>query len=97
MAVRVYKVVDDLKPVKLADLTAAQIEAIEEDADVPFNLWGQRGSLMRVLRLVLATGNGADPDALLTRTLREFSRLVQLDEAPDEAPAPEPAAADEAP
>lgn len=85
MAVRTYKVVEHLKPVSRLDLTADQIEEIEDATGVPFNLWGAQGSTMKVLRHVLAAGNGTDPDALRGKTLAEISALVKLDrDTPDD-------------
>lgn len=78
--VRTYKVVEKLRPVSTLDLTADQIEAIEAATDTPFNQWGVRGSLMKVLRHVLAAGNGTDPDALKDKTMRELKELVSLDD-----------------
>ncbi len=81
--VKTYKVPDKLRAVNSLDLTAEQIEEIEDATGVPFNLWGSRGSTMKVLRHVLAAGNGTDPDALSGKTLRELKDLVTLDEGDD--------------
>lgn len=85
MAVKTYAIPDKLKAVNHLDLTADQIEEIEAATGVPFNLWGARGSTMKVLRHILAAGNGTDPDALAGKTLRELKDLVQLgDEEPED-------------
>lgn len=84
MAVKTYKVVEHLKPVSTLDLTADQIETIEDETGVPFNLWGAKGSTMKVLRHVLAAGNGTDPDALKDKTLRDLKALVTLGEDDDD-------------
>lgn len=89
MAVKTYKVVDHLRPVSTLDLTADQIEDIEDATGVPFNLWGAKGSTMKVLRHVLAAGNGTDPDALKDKTLRELKELVSLDEEDEEGSDPD--------
>lgn len=89
MAVKTYKVVDHLRPVSTLDLTADQIEDIEDATGVPFNLWGAKGSTMKVLRHVLAAGNGTDPDALKDKTLRELKELVSLDEEAEEGSDPD--------
>lgn len=86
---KTYKVVDHLKPVSTLELTADQIEDIEDATGIPFNLWGSKGSTMKVLRHVLAAGNGTDPDALKDKTLRELKELVSLDEEDEEGSDPD--------
>jgi hypothetical protein len=85
--VKTYKVVEHLRAVSTLDLTADQIEEIEAATDLPFNQWGVRGSLMKVLRHVLAAGNGTDPDALKGTTMRELKALVSLDDGEDDGEA----------
>jgi hypothetical protein len=89
MAVKTYKVVEQLKPVSTLDLPAETIEAIEDETGVPFNLWGSKGSTMKVLRHVLAAGNDTDPDALKGKSLRELQKLVTLDEEDEEGNDPD--------
>jgi len=89
--VKQYTVVETYKPVSTLDLTADQIEDIEGATGVPFNLWGSQGSTMKVLRHVLAAGNGTDPDALKGKTLAEIKALVTLsDDDAEDAPDPNP-------
>ena len=55
------------------------------------SLWGSQGSTMKVLRHVLAAGNGTDPDALKGKTLAEIKALVTLsDDDAEDAPDPNP-------
>lgn len=79
MAVRTYKVVDNPRPVSVNDLTVDQVEQIEEEVGQPLNQWGNRGSLVKVLRLVLAAGNGADPDAFKEWKLGRLKALANLE------------------
>lgn len=89
MAVKTYTIPDKVHPVNSLDLTTDQIESIEAATGVPFNLWGAQGSTMKVLRHVLAAGNGTEPDAFKTKTARELIALVTLDEDEPEAGSPE--------
>lgn len=79
MAVKTYTIPDKLKPVSLLDLTADQVEDIEDAVGWPVNQWGTRGSMVKVLRHVLAAGNGTDPDALKGKTMAELKALVTLE------------------
>jgi len=88
--VKQYVVVESYKPVSTLDLTADQIEEIEASTGVPFNLWGVQGSTMKVLRHVLAAGNGTDPDALKGKTLAEIKALVTLSGDDEESADPNP-------
>ncbi len=83
MAVKTYRIPDKLKPVSLLDLTADQVEEIEAEVGWPVNQWGTRGSLVKVLRLVLAAGNGCDPDALKGKTMGELKSLVSIEGSDD--------------
>lgn len=83
--VKTYKVPDKLKAVSLLDLTADQIEDIEDAVGQPVNQWGVRGSMVKVLRHVLAAGNGTDPDALRGKTMGELKALVSLEQEEDDA------------
>lgn len=85
MAVKTYKIPDKLKPVSLLDLTADQIEEIEDVVGQPVNQWGNRGSLVKVLRHVLAAGNNTDPDALRGKTMAELKALVSIEVDEDDA------------
>ncbi len=77
--VKTYKVVEDPRPISVNDLTVEQVEEIEEEVGQPLNQWGNRGSLVKVLRLVLAAGNGADPDAFKGWTLAKLKASVSLE------------------
>jgi len=77
--VKTYKVVEKPRAVSVNDLTLDQVEEIEEAVGHPFNQWGNRGSLVKVLRLVLAAGNGADPDAFKGWTLGQLKASVSLE------------------
>lgn len=79
MAVRTYRVVENPRPVSVNDLTVDQVEQIEEEVGQPLNQWGNRGSLVKVLRLVLAAGNGADPDAFKDWKLGRLKALANLE------------------
>jgi hypothetical protein len=83
MAVKTYRIPETLKKVSLLDLTADQVEDIEAEVGWPVNQWGTRGSLVKVLRLVLAAGNGVDPDALKGKTMAEIKALVSIEGADD--------------
>lgn len=83
MAVKTYTIPEKLKKVSLLDLTVDQVEAIEAEVGWPVNQWGTRGSLVKVLRLVLAAGNGCDPDALKGKTMGEIRSLVSIEGAED--------------
>jgi len=87
---KTYRIVEQLKPVSTLDLPAETIEEIEDATGIPFNLWGAQGSTMKVLRHVLAAGNGTDPDALKGKSLRELQKLVTLDEEDEEGADPNP-------
>lgn len=79
--VKTYKVVDKPQPISVNDLTVDQVEEIEEEVGQPLNQWGNRGSLVKVLRLVLAAGNNADPDSFRSWTLGRLKASVSLDSA----------------
>lgn len=79
--VKTYKVVEQPRAVSVNDLTVDQVEEIEEEVGHPLNQWGNRGSLVKVLRLVLAAGNGADPDAYRGWTLGRLRSSVSLEGA----------------
>lgn len=66
------------RPVSVMDLTVSQIEAIEDETGVPMSLWGQKGSVMRVYRLVLAAGNGVDPESYADMTGADMAAVVSL-------------------
>lgn len=88
--VKTYTVPDKPRPVSVLDLSVEQVEAIEEEVGVPINLWGSRGSSMKVYRLVLAAGNGTDPDAFSAMTVRDLKALVSMsDPEADEASDPD--------
>lgn len=76
------------KAVSVRTLSSEQIEAIEDATGVPANLWGSQGSTMRIIRLVLAAGNGVDPDSYKRMAGHELVALVSLDIEPESDPNP---------
>lgn len=79
---------DPPRKVSVLDLTAEQVEAIEDEVGVPVNLWGQRGSSIRIYRLVLAAGNGVEPESYAKLPIGQLTRLASINPDPDADPNP---------
>ena len=86
---------EDLRTVRLEDLTVAQITDIELDpkVDSAFDDWGKRRadggprSKMWMFARVLAAGNGLPVDTVSDMSLEDMMAMVQLED-PTEPPQP---------
>lgn len=73
--VKTLTIPEKLKPVEINDLTVDQIEAIEDETGLTTSEFKARGGV-KLYRLLLAAGNGIDPDALKGLTLRQLVEMV---------------------
>jgi hypothetical protein len=78
----------DAHKVNAADLTAEQVETIEDELGIPVTEWGSRGSVVRTMRRVLEMGNGVASGAYSSMTARKMAELVSLDDDSDADPNP---------
>lgn len=76
------------KPAKVSvlDLTAAQVESIEQRLDLPVNRWNETPSLVALYVMVLAEFTGQPEADFKAMTMRELMARVALDEDADPNP-----------
>jgi hypothetical protein len=71
---------DDIRVINAAELTAEQLEALEDEFDIPMPEWGSRGSVVRQMRRILEVGNGVPKDAYKGLSAKRMTDLVSLDD-----------------
>jgi hypothetical protein len=70
--------VSEPKNVSVNDLTADQLEGLEDELDLPVTDWGTRGSVVRTMRRVLEVGNGVETGAYKQMTAKDILAVVSL-------------------
>jgi hypothetical protein len=70
--------VSEPKNVSVNDLTADQLEGLEDELDLPVTDWGTRGSVVRTMRRVLEVGNGVEKGAYKQMTAKDILAVVSL-------------------
>lgn len=71
---------DTPRKVSVNDLTADQLETLEDELGVPVTEWGQRGSVIRTMRRLLEVGNGVPPGTYKAMTAKAILAVVSLDD-----------------
>lgn len=66
--------------VNAAELSAEQLESLEDEFGIPMPEWGSKGSVIRQMRRILEVGNGAPKDAYKGLTAKSMADLVSLDD-----------------
>lgn len=74
---------DTPRKVSVGDLTAEQLELLEDELDIPLPEWGTKGSASRTMRRVLEVGNGVEKGAYKHLTGQAMLELVTLDDDPN--------------
>lgn len=74
--------------VTLLDMTAAQVEAIEKELDLPLNRWQAEAPKATLYVLMLAAVNGDGPERYRAMKVRELVELVSIDAEDEEDPTP---------
>lgn len=75
---------DAPRKVSVGSLEAEQVEALEDELDIPLTEWGTRGSVVRTMRRVLEVGNGVEAGAYKKVTAKAMAELVALDDDPND-------------
>jgi photosystem II stability/assembly factor-like uncharacterized protein len=73
--------VSDVKGVSVNDLTADQLESLEDELDLPVTEWGSKGSVVRTMRRMLEVGNGVEKGAYKQMTAKAILAVVSLDDS----------------
>lgn len=68
------------RSVNAAELSAEQLEMLEDEFGIPMPDWGTKGSVVRMMRRILEVGNGAEPGAYKRMTATAIAKLVSLDD-----------------
>lgn len=66
--------------VNAAELSAEQLESLEDEFGIPMPEWGSKGSVVRQLRRILEVGNGVEKGTYKHMTAKAMAELVSLDD-----------------